>query len=85
MSEDLTRKVVAWATEVARNAAQLPSHEARDSYLAERHRELVTGAVSEGTAERDAIMLADASVEAARRILAALLAQRTGAPKQRQN
>ena len=85
MSEDLTRKVVAWASEVARNAAQLPSSEARDSYLAERHRELVTGAVAEGTAERDANILADASVEAARRILAALLAQRAGAPKQRPN
>jgi len=85
MSEDLTRKVVAWASEVARNAAQLSSSEARDSYLAERHRELVAGAVAEGTAERDAIMLADASVEAARRILAALLAQRAGASKQHLN
>jgi len=45
----------------------------------------VAGAVAEGTVERDAIMLADASVEAARRILAALLAQGAGAPKQRPN
>jgi hypothetical protein len=81
MSENLTQKVVAWASEVARHAAQLPSGAARDSYLAERHRELVAGAVAEGTAERDAVALADASVDAARRIMAALLAQRRDGPK----
>ena len=83
MTEDLTRKVVIWATEVASRAARLPSRQARDSYLAERHRELVAGAVAEGAAERDAVILADASVSAARRIMTALLAQRTDVPKGR--
>jgi hypothetical protein len=83
MTEDLTKKVVVWASEVARHAAELPSREARDSYLAERHRELVAGAVAEGTAQRDAIVLADASVDAARRIMAALLAQRASVRKRR--
>jgi hypothetical protein len=83
MTEDLTRKVVIWATEIASCAARLPSRQARDSYLAERHRELVAGAVAEGAAERDAVILADASVSAARRIMTALLARRTDAPKGR--
>jgi hypothetical protein len=81
MTEDLTKKIVVWATEIARYAAQLPSRQARDSYLAERHRELVSGAVAEGAAESDAVVLADACVNAARRIMTELLAQRAGAPK----
>jgi hypothetical protein len=85
MTEDLTKKVVAWATEVARHAAQLPSGEARDSYLIERHRELVAGAIAQGTARQDAVALADASVEAARRILTALLSHSAREPKQRLN
>jgi len=44
VTEDLTNKVVAWASEVAGYAAQLPSRQARDDYLRERRRELVTGA-----------------------------------------
>ena len=44
VTEDLTNKVVAWASEVAGYAAQLPSRQARDHYLRERRRELVTGA-----------------------------------------
>ena len=83
MTEDLTKKIVVWATEIARYAAQLPSRQARDSYLAERHRELVSGAVAEGAAESDAVVLADACVNAARRIMTELLAQRAGAPKGR--
>ena len=43
VTEDLTNKVVAWATEIASYAAQLPSKQARDDYLRERRRELVTG------------------------------------------
>jgi hypothetical protein len=39
VTEDLTNKVVAWATEIARYAAQLPSRQARDDYLRERRRE----------------------------------------------
>jgi hypothetical protein len=54
MNKDLTKKIVVWASEVAGYAAQLPSRQARDSYLAERRRELVAGAVAEGAAEGDA-------------------------------
>jgi hypothetical protein len=83
MTEDLTKKVVAWATEIADYAAQLPSRQARDSYLAERRRELVAGAVAEGAAEGDAVILTDACVNAARRIMTELLAHRAGVPKGR--
>jgi hypothetical protein len=31
MTEDLTKKVVVWATETANYAAQVPSRQARDS------------------------------------------------------
>ena len=48
MPDDLTRKVIAWATEVGSYAAKLPSRQAREDYLAERHDELATGAVAEG-------------------------------------
>jgi hypothetical protein len=40
MTEDLTKKIVTWATEIATYAAELPSRQARDSYLAERRRDL---------------------------------------------
>jgi hypothetical protein len=83
MTEELTRKVVAWATEIASCAAQLPSSRARDAYLAERRRELIAGAVAEGAARRDAAILADACVDAARRIMTELLAQRAGPPRGR--
>jgi hypothetical protein len=83
MTEDLTKKIVAWATEIATYAAELPSRQARDSYLAERRRDLVAGAVAEGAARRDAVILADACVDAARRIMTELLAQRAGVPKGR--
>ena len=43
-SENLTHKVIAWATDIAGYAARLPSKQARDGYLRERHRELVAGA-----------------------------------------
>ena len=80
MTDDLINKIVAWATETARYAAALPSRERRDSYLSERHRELVTGAMAEGTAEPDAVALADACVNAARRIMTEFLAHRAGVP-----
>jgi hypothetical protein len=83
MADDLTNKVVAWATEVGSYAARLPSRQARETYLAERHRELTAGAVAEGTAEQDAEILADACVDAARAIMTELLAQRAGEPKGR--
>ena len=74
VTEDLTNKVVAWATEIARYAAQLPSRQARDDYLRERRRELVAGVQAEGTTPRDAAIVADACVDAARRIMTELLA-----------
>ena len=83
MPEDLTNNIVMWANEIARYAAQLPSRQARDDYLAERHRELVAGAQAEGAAPRDAAILADACVAAARRIMTELLAQRAGVPQGR--
>ena len=69
MSEELTRKIVAWATEIASYAAELPSSRARDAYLAERRRELIAGAVAQGARQQDAVILADACVGAARRIM----------------
>jgi hypothetical protein len=83
MSEDLTKNVVAWATEIATYAAELPSRQARESYLAERHRDLVAGALAEGAGQRDAVILADACVDAARAIMTELLAQRADVPKGR--
>jgi hypothetical protein len=83
MTEDLTQKVVLWATEVAARAARLPSSQARDAYLAERQRELAAGVLAEGAPESDAAVLADACVSAARRIMTELLAQRAGGPQGR--
>jgi hypothetical protein len=81
MNDDLTEKVVVWATQTARHVAELSSREAREAYLAERHRELMQGAVAEGAGEADARTLADACVDAARRIMTELMAQRAGEPK----
>ena len=78
VTKDLTNNAVAWATEIARYAAQLPSRQARDDNLRERRRELVTGAQAEGATPRDAAIVADASVDAARRIMTELLALREG-------
>jgi hypothetical protein len=80
MTAELTSKVVAWATEIAGCAAELPSRHVRDAYLAARRSELMAGALAEGANERDAVILADACVDAARRIMTELLAQRAGAP-----
>jgi hypothetical protein len=80
MTDDLTNKIVAWATEIARYGAALPSRERRENYLAERHRELAAGAMAEGAGEGDALVLADTCVNAARRIMTELLAQRAGVP-----
>jgi hypothetical protein len=79
MAEDLTHKIVAWAKDVAKDAAQLSSRQARDEYLAERFHELISGAEAEGATPRDAAILADVCVEAARRIMIELLA-RDGVP-----
>lgn len=83
MTDDLTRKVVAWATEVARCAADLPSRQAREAYLTERQHELTVGALAEGASPRDAAVLAEACVSAARRIMTEILAQRAGVPEGR--
>jgi hypothetical protein len=81
VTEDLTNNVVAWAIEMASYAAQLPSKtQARDDYLGERRRELVTGPQAEDATPRDAAIVADACVDAARRIMTELLALRAGAP-----
>ena len=82
-SENLTHKVVVWATDVAGYAARLPSKQARDDYLLERRRELVTGAQAEGATPHDAAIVADACVDAARRIMTELLALRAGVPQGR--
>lgn len=81
MNEELAQKVVAWAAATATYAVSLPSRQARDEYLAERRRELAAGVVAEGAPERDAMLLADACVDAAQRIMTELLAQRAGEPK----
>ncbi len=83
MTADLTATVVAWATETARHALELPSRAARDTYFAERHDELRQGAIAEGAGEADALMLADMCVDAARRIMTELMARRAGDPKGR--
>jgi len=83
MTEDLTKKIVVWAAEIAGYAAQLPSRQVREAHLAERRDELVAGAVAEGVTERDAAILADACVNAARAIMTELLAHRAGVPKGR--
>lgn len=83
MNGDLTATVVAWATETARAAVELASREAREAYLADRHRELRQGVIAEGAGEGDAQMLADICVDAARRIMVELMAQRAGEPKGR--
>ena len=73
MTEDLTKKIVVWAAEIA----------GYEAHLAERRDELVAGAVAEGVTERDAAILADACVNAARAIMTELLAHRAGVPKGR--
>ncbi len=83
MNEELTQKIVVWAAEIAKHAAQLSSREAREAYLAERRRELAAGAVAAGAPRREADLLADACVSAARRLMTELLAQRAGVPQGR--
>ena len=83
MNEELTQKIIAWATEVGRHAATLASREARETYLADRRDELVAGAVAQGTSERDAAVLADACISAAQRIMTELMVQRAGEPQGR--
>jgi hypothetical protein len=83
MTEELTKTIIAWATEVGSHAATLSSQQARDSYLAQRRDELTAGAVAQGTSENDAAVLADACVSAAQRIMTELMVQRAGEPQGR--
>ena len=80
MTDDLTRKIIKWASQTASRAAALPSRQERDVYLTERQRELTAGAIAEGTNPRDAEILAETCVSAARRIMTELLARRAGVP-----
>ncbi|MFL6798666.1 MAG: hypothetical protein ACJ8F3_14745 [Xanthobacteraceae bacterium] len=83
MADNLTDKVVAWACEIATCASRLPSRQAREDYLDERRRELVTGSLAEGLSAQDADLLADACLEAARRIMFELLARSADLPQGR--
>jgi hypothetical protein len=80
MPDDLTRKIINWAGQIASRAAALPSRQERDVYLAERQRELTAGAIAEGANPHDAHILGEACVSAARRIMTELLARRAGVP-----
>lgn len=77
MTEALQRKIVAWATEIATRAAQLPSREARESYVLDCRGELLLGLLKEGLGKPEAEILADTCADAARRILSALIARGT--------
>jgi hypothetical protein len=57
MTDDLTRKIINWAGQIASRAAALPSRQERDVYLAERQRELTAGAIAEGANPHDAHIL----------------------------
>ena len=83
MTDDLTRKIITWAGQIASRAAALPSRQERDLYLAQCQRELTAGAVREGTNPHDAEILAEACVRAARRIMTELPARRAGVPQGR--
>src|SRR5260370_13647518 len=83
MTEDLTKKIVTWAAEIAGYAAQLPSRQVREAYLGDRRDELVAGAVAEGATGRDAAILADACGNAARAVMTEVPAPRPRGPKRR--
>jgi hypothetical protein len=78
MTDDLTHKIINWAGQIASRAAALPSRQERDAYLTERERELIAGAIAEGSNPNDARFLAEACVSAARRLMTDLLARRAG-------
>jgi hypothetical protein len=80
MTDDLTRKILNWASQIASRAAALPSRQERDAYLADRRGELTAGAIREGANPHDAEILAEACVSAARRLMTELLARRAGVP-----
>ena len=85
--------VIAGVVQVLVGLEQLPSHWTPAiraphrhqplSVLKPRRSPLVAGAVAEGARQQDAVILADACVGAARRIMTELLAQRAGVPRGR--
>ena len=81
MSEELSRNIAAWATEVATEAARLPSREARVNLLATRYRELMRSARAQGMGEGDARALAVSCLEGAAKVLEALLARGGSGPQ----
>jgi hypothetical protein len=81
MTDDLTRKIINWASQIAGRAAALPSRQERDAYLTERERELTAGAIAEGANPNDAQILAQTCVSAARRLMTEMLARRAGVPR----
>jgi hypothetical protein len=83
MNDDLTRKIISWAGQIASRAAALPSRQERDTYLADRQRELTAGTIAEGANPGDAEILAEACVSAARRLMTELLARGAGVPQGR--
>jgi hypothetical protein len=68
MNVQLTQAIAQWAAETGRCAADLPTLAAREAYLRERRRALVAG-------------IADTCIDAARRIMTEILAQRAGEPR----
>jgi hypothetical protein len=81
MTDDLTRKIINWASQIASRAAALPSRQQREAYLADRQGELIAGAIAEGAKAHDAEILAEACVNVARRLMTELLARRAGVPQ----
>ena len=79
-TEELTRAVAFWATEVSVSAAQLPSPAARGAFLAAWHRELVASARRLGMDYDEATTLADSCVDGAEKIMRELLARGTAVP-----
>jgi hypothetical protein len=82
-TEELSRNVAQWATEVGMHAARLPSEAARAAFLAEQHHEIMEEAGRSGMNERDALILAQSCVEGAERIMRELLARGMPMPQGR--
>jgi len=75
VSEELIRDVSMWVTEIGTRAAQLPTQAARSAFLAEKYRELMLETRRLGMDEHDAVILVQACVVGAERIMQELLAR----------
>jgi hypothetical protein len=73
MGADLTETIVAWASDVALRAAQLPSKAARARFLASQRRQLLDQALGEGMGADEAAVLADSCIAGAERIMVELV------------